>query len=405
MAAVAAIVADVAARGDAAVREHTARLDGVELDGDLRVPAGELAAALAGVPPPLRQAMEASRAAIEAHHRHQLTEVGPTERDGVRVATMRRPVDRAGLYVPGGRACYPSTALMTAVPASVAGVGQLAMCVPPGPDGQVAAATLAAAALAGVGEVYRVGGAQAVAAMAYGTETVPPVDVIAGPGNIYVSLAMRQVAGVVGVPASFAGPSEVVVVADSTTPVDWAAVDLIVEAEHGPDGQAWLVTWSEEVADAVSQAVERMVAASPRRADIEATLAHGGYAVVVDGPEAAMAVANRIAPEHLQLMVADPDVLVPMVHHAGAVFAGHSAPASVGDYLAGPSHVLPTWGSARFASALGVEDFQKRIHVVSLDGAGLARVAPHVAVLAEAEGLPAHAESVRLRTALVRSTR
>lgn len=396
VAAVEAIVADVAERGDAAVREYTARFDRAEVD-DLRVPAGDLATALDRIPLALRQALEASADAIEAHHRHQVTQVGPTERDGLRVATMRRPVDRAGLYVPGGRACYPSTVLMTAIPAQVAGVGELALCVPPGPDGRVAIPTLAAAALAGVEEVYRVGGAQAVAALAYGTETIRRVDVIAGPGNIYVSLAMRQVAGVVGVPASFAGPSEVVVVADASTPADWAAVDLIVEAEHGPDGLAWLVTWSEEVADAVCEAVDRMVAASSRRGEIEATLAEGGHAVVVDGPEAAMEVANSIAPEHLQLMVGDPEALLGLVRHAGAVFTGPFAPASVGDYLAGPSHVLPTWGSARFASALGIEDFQRRIHVISLDGAALAKVAPYVEAIAEAEGLTAHAESVRMR--------
>jgi histidinol dehydrogenase len=238
-----------------------------------------------------------------------------------------------------------------------------------------------------------------VGALAYGTETIGAVDVIVGPGNIYVSEAKRQVSGVVGVPSSFAGPSEVVVVADASTPVELAAIDVVVQAEHGPDGLAWLVTWSERVAEQVTDAVSRLVAASPRRTEIEATLAEGGYAVVVEGPEQAMTVANGIAPEHLELLCDDPDGLLPMVRNAGAVFTGVFAPASVGDYLAGPSHVLPTYGSARFASALRVDDFVRHIHVVSLDEGALARVGAHVQAIAEAEGLPAHAESVRLREA------
>jgi histidinol dehydrogenase len=400
VAAVQAILADVRSRGDAAVRECTERFDGVTLD-DFRVPQAALEEALDAVPPLLREALDAARASILAYHREQLHEPVSYERDGVRVRELRVPVDRAGLYVPGGRAQYPSTVLMTAIPARVAGVPEVVLCVPPGADGSVATSTLAAAALAGVDEVYRIGGAQAVAAMAYGTESIRPVDVIVGPGNIYVSVAKREVAneGVVGVPSAFAGPSEVVVVADESAPVDYAAVDVIVQAEHGPDGLAWLITWSEAVADAVTAEVERMVAASPRRAEIEATLSDGGYAVVVDSPEQAMEVANAIAPEHLELIVADPEALLPLVRHAGAVFTGPYAPASVGDYIAGPSHVLPTYGSARFAGALRVDDFCKYVHVVSLDEQTLARVAPHVAAIAEAEGLAAHAESVRLRWA------
>ncbi|MCA1691843.1 MAG: histidinol dehydrogenase [Actinobacteria bacterium] len=243
--------------------------------------------------------------------------------------------------------------------------------------------------------------AQAIGAMAYGTETIPPVDVIVGPGNVYVALAKREVAGEgrVGVPAGFAGPSEVVVVADETTPVDSAAIDVIVQAEHGPDGLAWLVTWSAEVADRVSDAVARLVAEAPRRGDIEATLAGGGYAVLVDGPEQALAVANAIAPEHLQLMCDGAEGLLPLVRHAGAVFCGPWAPAAVGDYVAGPSHVLPTFGSARFASGLRVDDFVRTIHAVTLDEEALRRVAPYVTAIAEAEGLAAHAQAVRLREA------
>jgi len=289
---------------------------------------------------------------------------------------------------------------MTAVPARVAGVAEVVLCVPPRPDGSVDPPTLAAAALAGVHEVYRIGGAQAIGAMAYGTDSIRPVDVIVGPGNVYVALAQREVAaeGVVGVSSAFAGPSEVVVIADATTPVEWAAIDVIVQAEHGPDGLAWLVTWDEEVADRVAEAVVRLVAESPRRADIEATLEEGGYAVVVDGPEQAMEVANAIAPEHLELMCEHPEALLRLVRHAGAVFCGPWSPASVGDYLAGPSHVLPTYGSARFAGGLRVDDFLRHIHAIALDADALAGVAANVAALADAEGLAAHAESVRIRT-------
>jgi histidinol dehydrogenase len=303
------------------------------------------------------------------------------------------------VYVPGGRAPLASTVLMTAVPAKVAGVAQVVLCSPPQRDGEVAQAILAAAAIAGVDEVYRVGGAQAVAAMAYGTETVKPVDVIVGPGNAYVSIAKREVAteGRVAVTSAFAGPSEVVVIADDTTPVDAAAIDVIVQAEHGPDGLAWLVTWSAEAADRISDAVDTLTEKAPRRQEIESTLAKNGYCVLVRDAAQAVEVANAVAPEHLELMSVDPESLVAHVKNAGAVFLGPFAPASVGDYLAGPSHVLPTDRTARFASGLRVDDFCKHIHVVSLDQQALARVAPHVAAIAEAEGLAAHAESVRIR--------
>ena len=398
-AAVREILAGVRARGDEALAEYSTRFDGVVLaEGEsLRVPAAALEDALASIPPLLRESMEAARANITAFHREQVRADSRYERDGIVVRELRRPVERAGLYVPGGRAAYPSTVLMTAIPARVAGVPELVLCVPPGPDGHVDPAVLAAAALAGVDEVWRIGGAHAIGAMAYGTATMAPVDVIVGPGNVYVSVAKREVSGIVGVPSAFAGPSEVVVVADETTPVDFAAIDVIVQAEHGPDGLAWLVTWSEDAADRISASVAALAAASPRRDVIQANLAKGGYCALVDSPERAMDVANAIAPEHLELMTADPEALLPLVRHAGAVFTGAWAPASVGDYLAGPSHVLPTYGSARFASALRVEDFTKTIHVVSLDEATLGRLAPHVVALAEAEGLPAHAESVRLR--------
>jgi histidinol dehydrogenase len=396
--AVREILAEVRKRGDDAVREYTLRFDKAELDA-LRVPKEELQAALSATPPELRLALEAAHGAITAFHRTQLHDEPTYVRDGVAIKELRRPVDRAGVYVPGGRAGYPSTVLMTALPARVAGVPEVVLCVPPRPDGTVDPPTLAAAALAGVSEVYRIGGAQAIGAMAYGTDSIRPVDVIVGPGNVYVALAQREVAaeGVVGVSSAFAGPSEVVVIADATTPVEWAAIDVIVQAEHGPDGLAWLVTWDEEVADKVTEAVTRLVAWSPRRAEIEATLAEGGYAVLVDGPRQALEVANAIAPEHLQLMFEGAASLLHLVRHAGAVFLGPYAPASVGDYLAGPSHVLPTFGSARFAGGLRVDDFLRHIHAIALDADAMAGVAKSVAVLAEAEGLAAHAESVRMR--------
>jgi histidinol dehydrogenase len=397
LAAVREIIADVRSRGDEALRDLTARFDGVELD-DLRVGQGDLSGALAGLDPAFREALEFAKAQITAYHRTQLEEETRHEREGIVIRTMARPVDRAGCYVPGGRAVYPSTVLMTAIPAQVAGVGEIALCVPPGPDGAVPAATLAAAALCGLDEIYRVGGAQAIAALAYGTETIAPVDVIVGPGNIYVTLAKREVAGVVGI-ESTAGPSELVVVADESAPPDYVAIDLMAQAEHGPHGAALLVTWSDQLAEAVEEAMARLLETSPRRGDIEATLGTGGKVVLVDGPEQAMAVANVVAPEHLQLMNTDPVALVPLVRHAGAVFCGHFAPAPVGDYVAGVNHVLPTARTARFSSALRVANFQKHVHVVGLDETALARVAPYVAAFADVEGLDAHARSVRMRGA------
>jgi histidinol dehydrogenase len=395
--AVREIIADVRQRGDEALRELTKRFDGCEVD-DLRVPRGDLSAALATLDPAFREALEFARDQITAYHRTQVAEETRHEREGIVVREMAVPVERAGLYVPGGRAVYPSTVLMTAIPAHVAGVGEIALCVPPGPDGRIPQATLAAAALLALDEVYKVGGAQAIAALAYGTESIRPVDVIVGPGNVYVTLAKREVAGVVGI-ESTAGPSELVVVADEVAPAEYVAIDLIAQAEHGPHGAALLVTWCEALAGEVEEAVARFASESLRRKEIEATLTEGGRIVLVDDPEQAMAVANHVAPEHLQLMNADPVSLLPLVRNAGAVFCGHHAPAPVGDYVAGVNHVLPTARTARFSSALRVDTFIKHIHVVSLDEAALARVAPYVAAFAEVEGLPAHALSVRLRGA------
>jgi histidinol dehydrogenase len=402
VAVVRAILDDVRSRGDEAVREYTERFDGVALDR-LRVPHEALEEALNAAEPQLVSSLRVARDAIEDFHRSQLRPPHRYERDGVVVEGRSVPVDRAGVYVPGGRGAYPSTVLMTAVPARVAGVGEIVLCVPPDrATGRVSPAVLAAAALAGVDEVYAIGGAQAIGAMAYGTESVRPVDVISGPGNLYVAIAKREVSGVVGVPSAFAGPSEIVVIADETTPVEYAAVDVIVQAEHGPNGLAWLVTWSEAAADAIDDAIAKMVAASPRQAEITSTFAQGGYAVLVDSPTRAVEVANLIAPEHLQLMSADAEALVPGVRHAGAVFVGRLAPASIGDYVAGPSHVLPTDGTARFGSALTVDDFVKQVHVISLTPEAFAAVAPHVETLATTEGFEAHADSVRLRLAAER---
>jgi histidinol dehydrogenase len=398
VAAVREILAAVRRRGDEALRELTARFDGVVVD-EVRVPASEVKDALERVPDPLRDALETAAANIEAYHRTQLHPPTDHEALGVRVRSLAVPVERAGCYVPGGRARYPSTVLMTAVVAKVAGVPEVALVTPPGPDGAVPLVTLAAAAVAGVDEVYRVGGAQAVAALAYGTKSIAPVDVLVGPGNAYVAIAKREVAqeGLVGVPSAFAGPSEVVVVADATAVPSHAAIDVIVQAEHGPDGLAWLIAWDHTVLDAVDDEIERLVAANPRRSEIEATFSGGGRAVLVDDAVSAVAVSNAIAPEHLELMVADPESLLPLVRHAGAVFTGAWSPASLGDYVAGPSHVLPTFGTARFGEALTVADFQKHVHVVSASEDGLRTLGPHVMTLAEEEGLPAHAQSVGLR--------
>ncbi|MHB1583140.1 MAG: histidinol dehydrogenase [Acidimicrobiales bacterium] len=394
---VAGILDRVRAEGDAALRALTVELDGVALD-ELRVPSDEVAAALRRVPPALRSALELAHDRIVDYHAREGTPPDDVVTDGVTVRHLVRPVARAGCYAPGGRARYPSTVLMCAAPARVAGVAEVVLCVPPAQDGRVDDATLAAAAIAGVDEVYRVGGAQAVAAMAFGTESVGAVDVIVGPGNRYVAEAKRQVSGTVGVAASFAGPSEVVVVAGPGTPPALAAIDLAVQAEHGPDGLAWLVTWSAAAAEAIEDGLARVVAASPRRADLEATLSGGGYCCLVDDAAAAVAVANVVAPEHLELLVDDAEDLLPLVQSAGAVFCGVWSPASLGDYLAGPNHVLPTNRTARFASALRADDFRRHLHAVSATRQAVRTLGPAVVTLATTEGLDAHAESIRMRS-------
>jgi histidinol dehydrogenase len=392
---VAEILADVRARGDAALRDLTQRFDGVQL-GEIRVHRDELQSALDAIDPDLRIALEFARDQIVAYHEGQREAEGRHERAGVHVRELVLPVDRAGCYVPGGRAAYPSTVLMTALPARIAGVPSVALCVPPDHTGNPPESTLAAAALSGVDDVYRVGGAQAIAAMAFGTETIAPADVVVGPGNAYVAEAKRQLVGTVGID-SIAGPSELVVIADDTTNPRFVAADLLAQAEHGPGGRAVLVTWSERIAIEVDAALRMMIERMVRREDAEATLATGGQAILVDDAYAALDVSNEIAPEHLELMTSDAVTLVPLVRNAGAVFVGEFAPAVVGDYVAGVNHVLPTGTTARFASALRVADFQKRVHVVSVDEAGLKNVAPYATAIADAEGLLAHGDAVRIR--------
>ncbi|MCC6338971.1 MAG: histidinol dehydrogenase [Acidimicrobiia bacterium] len=397
--AVRGILADVRDRGDAAVRELTERFDGCRLETSLVDPA-EAEAAWEGAGGALRGWLEHAARRIRAYHEAQAAAAGPVvlDSEGVRVEEVIRPVERAGLYVPGGRAAYPSTVLMTAVPAAVAGVGERVLCVPPGPDGAVAPPTLAAARLAGVEEIHRIGGAQAVAAMAYGTGSIRPVDVVVGPGNAYVDVAKRLVAaeGVVGIDGP-AGPSEVVVVADASVDPAWVAADLAAQAEHGPGGTIALVAWDESVVTAVGEALDALVAASERHDEIRGTLAAGGTGILVAGEAAALAVVNRLAPEHLQLMVADPESLLGGVRHAGAVFCGAFAPAALGDYAAGANHVLPTGRSARFSSALRVDTFRRHVHVVRADPAGAAALAPVVSGIARAEGLVEHARAAEFR--------
>ena len=397
LAAVRDIIAAVRSDGDAALQKFTAQFDGV--DAPIRtVDARELKAALENCDPTLRNALEEAAQAIVAFHNEQVQSEHVINRKGIVVRGRQQAVDRAGCYVPGGRGSYPSSVLMTVIPARVAGVNEIVLCVPPDREsGKIADITLAAAAIAGVDEVYAVGGAQAIAAMAYGTETIRPVDVIAGPGNAYVAMAKREVAGQVGVPMAFAGPSEIVVVADSSAPVDFVAIDLMVQAEHGPDGLAWLVTTDAAVADAVDAALAKLVSVAPRQKEISSTFASGGFCALVDSQQDVIDVVNFIAAEHVELICADAEQLANAIRHAGAVFIGPLSPASIGDYVAGPSHVLPTFGSARFGSALTVSDFAKTVHIVEVTDTGFAWAAPLVAAIADAEGFATHAESVRLR--------
>lgn len=394
---VADILADVAARGDAAVLHYTSKFDRVDLTADtLRFTDAEIADAAGRASPEAVAALVTAAERIRAYHARQLPgNFDYTDAEGVRLGSRWSAVDAAGIYVPGGTAAYPSSVLMNAIPARVAGVARIAMVVPT-PDGAVNDLVLAAAKIAGVDEIYRVGGAQAVGALAYGTATVPRVDKIVGPGNAYVASAKKQVFGRVGIDM-IAGPSEILVVADAANDPDWIAADLLSQAEHDRVAQSVLITDDPEFADRVERAVERHLQSLPRVEIARQSWADHGAIIVVGDMAEAPALIDRIAPEHLELAVADPETLAGRVRHAGAIFLGRFTPEAIGDYVAGPNHVLPTSQSARFSSGLGVLDFMKRTSLVTCDAASLARIGPAAVTLAEAEGLDAHALSVAIR--------
>ncbi|MBS64642.1 histidinol dehydrogenase [Salinisphaera sp.] len=395
---VAAIIADVRERGDEAVVAYTRELDRHPATdmAALEIAPARLSAALEAMPAQPRAALETAADRIRRYAESQKIEAQSYEDEyGNRLGQLVRPIERAGVYAPGGKAAYPSSVLMNALPAQVAGVSQIIM-VSPAPAGEVNDWVLAAAALAGVDRFFTIGGAQAVAALAYGTNSVPCVDKIVGPGNAYVAEAKRQVFGRVGI-ESVAGPSEVLIVADGSGDPEWAALDLFAQAEHGEDSRALLISPDTDFLAAVEAAVERLIEEQPRRDIIRASLANHGALIAVADMAEAMALSNRIAPEHLELAVADPEALLDSIAHAGAIFMGHRTPEAFGDYCAGPNHVLPTGRTARFSSALGVYDFQKRLSIIQASPRGAAALAPVAAELAVGEGLYAHAASARVR--------
>ena len=393
---VAAIIAAVRQGGDAALCDYTRQFDHYDLEPTMiRIGADEIDAAANAISPELAAALDVAATRIEAFHRLQLPQdIETTDEAGLHMGMRWTPLDAAGLYVPGGKAAYPSSVLMNAIPARVAGVGRLAMCVPT-PGGALNPLVLAAARRAGVTEVYRVGGAQAIAALAYGTATIPPVDRIVGPGNAYVAEAKRQVFGQVGIDG-IAGPSEVVILADHTAEPRRVAVDLLAQAEHDESAQAILITDDAALADAVAHAVLAELHSLSRVEAAASWREHGCIILVRDWSEGA-SLTDRLAPEHLQVMVAEPAALFARIRHAGAAFLGHDCPEALGDYVAGPNHVLPTGRTARFASGLSVYDFLKRTTWVAADRESLGRIGPAAVILAEAEGLQAHARSVAMR--------
>ncbi|MFG1178900.1 histidinol dehydrogenase [Xanthobacter versatilis] len=395
---VATIIADVRARGDEALIDLSRTFDRVDLAKlGLRVTDAELDAALASIPPETREALAFAKARIESHHARQKP-ADDSYRDAAGVVLGHRwtSVDAVGLYVPGGTAAYPSSVLMNAVPAQVAGVPRIVMVVP-APDGEIAPLVLAAARLAGVHEVYRVGGAQAVAALAYGTQTIQPVDKIVGPGNAYVAAAKRQVFGKVGIDM-VAGPSEVLILADGNASADWIAADLLAQAEHDTAAQSILITDSHELADQVEKAVEGMLATLPRVAIASASWRDHGAIILVPDLASAIPLVDRIAPEHLEIHAANADALAAKVRHAGAIFVGAFTPEAIGDYVGGTNHVLPTARSARFSSGLSVLDFMKRTSILKLDAGALEQLGPAAVRLAAVERLDAHGRSVSIRT-------
>ena len=394
---VSAILADVAARGDAALIKYTQTFDGVTLTADsLRVRPAEIAAAYARTPPQALAALELAARRITAYHEPQRPrDERYTDKSGVGLGVRWTPLEAVGLYVPGGTAAYPSSVLMAALPARVAGVERLVMVVP-APGGAVDPVVLAAAKISGVDEVYRVGGAQAIAALAFGTATIAPVDKIVGPGNAYVAAAKRSVFGRVGIDL-IAGPSEILVVADADNDPDWIAADLLAQAEHDSAAQAVLITDDRQFADRAARAVEELLATLPRAVIARQSWANHGAIIHTSSLDETPALIDRLAPEHLELAVADPEALAGAVRHAGAIFLGRHTPEAIGDYVAGPNHVLPTGRSARFASGLSVLDFVKRTSLVQCDARSLAEIGPAAATLARLEGLATHALSVEIR--------
>ena len=385
------ILAAVRARGDAAVRKYTKQFDGITLEG-FEVSKARFEEAMQSVPREQLDALRAAHGRIRAFHEKQLQQSWEyTDADGTRLGQRLTPLERVGLYVPGGKAAYPSSVLMNAVPARVAGVRELVM-VSPNPNPLV----LAAAALAGVDRVLAIGGAQAVAALAYGTESVPRVDKIVGPGNVYVAEAKRQVFGQVGIDM-LAGPSEILVIADGSVPADWVAMDLFSQAEHDEAAQAILLSPLPAFLDEVEKAINKLLPEMPRRKVIAASLKARGALIQVRDLDEACALANRSAPEHLELAVQEPEKILPRVSNAGAIFLGRWSSEAIGDYCAGPNHVLPTAGTARFSSPLGVYDFQKRSSVIGVSQAGAATLGRTAAVLANGEGLQAHARAAEMR--------
>ncbi len=397
-AVVADIIADVRARGDAAVLECTRRFDGIDAASmaDLVITTDDMASAFEALPTAQRDALEVAAMRIRAFHEKQKA-VGWSyrEADGTEIGQRVTPLDRVGIYVPGGKAAYPSSVLMNALPAAVAGVGETVMVVPT-PNGLRNPLVLAAAHVAGVGKAFTIGGAQAIAALAFGTETVAPVDKICGPGNAYVAAAKRRVFGAVGIDM-VAGASEILVIADATANPDWVALDLFAQAEHDELAQAILLTPDAGLLERVAASARRLLATMPRAPIIAAALARRGALILVRDLAEACSIANRIAPEHLELAVADADALLPSLRHAGAIFIGHYASEALGDYCAGPNHVLPTGRTARFSSPLGVYDFQKRTSMLRISKDAARTLGPVAVTLARGEGLDAHARSAAAR--------
>ena len=394
------VVQTVKRQGDKALLHYTEEFDRQILSVDeLRVSSSDLDAAYQQISGELLDAIQLACRNVEAFHRQRIPKSWVQfGQDDVVLGKRYTPVDRAGIYVPGGRASYPSTVIMNAIPARVAQVPRVVMVTPPGKDASVNSAVLVAAQEAGVQEIYRVGGAQAIAALAYGTSTIPNVDVITGPGNIYVTLAKKLVFGTVGID-SLAGPSEVLVIADSTANPTHVAADLLAQAEHDPMASAILLTTDSALARQVVAEVSQQLTDHPRSLDTEKAIAHYGLVVIVDSLDTAAQLSNEFAPEHLELEIEDPWALLESIRHAGAIFLGYSTPEAVGDYLAGPNHTLPTSGAARYASALSVETFMKHSSLIQYSPKALKKVAGAVDILATAEGLPSHAMSVRMRVA------